>query len=301
MKNKKGFTLIELLAVLVVLAILALISIPITIRIINNARENSYKRSIAAYGRAVEEYIGEYLSDHDINYNNITYDMIKDNIKINGNSVECDKLQFKSNGDIVLRRCHTSNSKMYRYENRQVKEDAYEVGEELVINNVKFHVIERSDSSKDYIIALKDTPLTYEELREYGDQGWANSFGQIPFRGYGYNSSLVANVVNNWADAELNNEELNGIRLITIEELANLGYQKEGSGEYDINYNLTDSVPKWVYEGGPYWTNSVRRTSSGQGQIWVIKEDGSLFGGDMFYYAGGKIRPVINIDKDKID
>ena len=56
-----------------------------------------------------------------------------------------------------------------------------------------------------------------------------------------------------------------------------------------------------MYEGGPYWTSSVRRNSSGHGEIWVIKNDGSLFGGDMFYESGGKIRPVINIDKDIID
>ena len=72
MKKRLGFTLIELLAVLVVLAILALISIPITIRIINNARENSYKRSIENYGRAVELALGNHLVD----YSNTEYNTI---------------------------------------------------------------------------------------------------------------------------------------------------------------------------------------------------------------------------------
>ena len=215
MHNQKGFTLIELLAVLVVLAILALITIPITIRVINSARENSYKRSIAAYGRAVEDYVGEYLLKNKVDYKDITYNMISDNIKSTGHNVECTKLKFKDNGDIILRGCHTPNSKIYRYENRQVIEDTYEVGDKIVIKNMKFRVIKRSDSSNDYVIALKDTPLTYDELREYGDQGWGNGYGQLPFRGFGYSSSLAGTIVNNWASAELTDGEA---RLMTIEE-----------------------------------------------------------------------------------
>jgi type IV pilus assembly protein PilA len=48
MRNK-GFTLIELLAVIVILAIIALIAIPITINIINNAREAANLRSAELY------------------------------------------------------------------------------------------------------------------------------------------------------------------------------------------------------------------------------------------------------------
>ena len=42
---KKGFTLIELLAVIVILAIIALIATPVILGIINDAKENSNKRS----------------------------------------------------------------------------------------------------------------------------------------------------------------------------------------------------------------------------------------------------------------
>ena len=57
---KKGFTLIELLAVIVILAIIALIATPIIINIINDSREESYKRSIELYGKAVEQAIADY-------------------------------------------------------------------------------------------------------------------------------------------------------------------------------------------------------------------------------------------------
>ena len=51
---KKGFTLIELLAVIVILAIIALIATPIILGIINDAKEDSNKRSIENYAHAVE-------------------------------------------------------------------------------------------------------------------------------------------------------------------------------------------------------------------------------------------------------
>ena len=46
--NKKGFTLIELLAVIVILAIIALITVPVVIKIINNAKKGAAEDS--AYG-----------------------------------------------------------------------------------------------------------------------------------------------------------------------------------------------------------------------------------------------------------
>ena len=48
MKRKKGFTLIELLAVIVILAIIALITVPVVIKIINNAKKGAAEDS--AYG-----------------------------------------------------------------------------------------------------------------------------------------------------------------------------------------------------------------------------------------------------------
>jgi type IV pilus assembly protein PilA len=47
-KNTKGFTLIELLAVIVILAIIALITTPIILNVINNARKDAAKNK--AYG-----------------------------------------------------------------------------------------------------------------------------------------------------------------------------------------------------------------------------------------------------------
>ena len=57
---KKGFTLIELLAVIVILAIIALIATPIILGIINDAREESNKRSVELYASAIRNAIATY-------------------------------------------------------------------------------------------------------------------------------------------------------------------------------------------------------------------------------------------------
>lgn len=63
--NKKGFTLIELLAVLVVLAILALITTPIVLGIINDARKSARQRSVDAYGKAIELGVAQIMIDQE--------------------------------------------------------------------------------------------------------------------------------------------------------------------------------------------------------------------------------------------
>ena len=60
---KKGFTLIELLAVIVILALIALITIPAVLRITENAKISSYRRSIDLYGRAINTAVMAYKSD----------------------------------------------------------------------------------------------------------------------------------------------------------------------------------------------------------------------------------------------
>ena len=58
--KKRGFTLIELLAVIVVLAIVALIATPIVMNIIKDAKEESNKRSVEMYAKALELSIAQY-------------------------------------------------------------------------------------------------------------------------------------------------------------------------------------------------------------------------------------------------
>ena len=63
----RGFTLIELLAVIVVLAIIALIATPIVMNVIKDAKEESNKRSVEMYAKALELSIAKYqMQNNDI-------------------------------------------------------------------------------------------------------------------------------------------------------------------------------------------------------------------------------------------
>ena len=59
-KIKKGFTLLELLAVIVILIIIVLITVPIILRIIENAKKDSALDSAYGIRQAVKYY---YVSD----------------------------------------------------------------------------------------------------------------------------------------------------------------------------------------------------------------------------------------------
>ena len=61
--KKKGFTLIELLAVILILAIIAAIISPIVGKIIDNAREQSDRRSAERYVKAAQEFYAEAQLD----------------------------------------------------------------------------------------------------------------------------------------------------------------------------------------------------------------------------------------------
>ena len=70
-KNKKGFTLIELIAVLVILAIIALIVTPLVLNVIRKAKDSANKRSVDAYGKAIELAVATYLLDNSVFPNSV--------------------------------------------------------------------------------------------------------------------------------------------------------------------------------------------------------------------------------------
>ena len=85
--RKNAFTLIELLAVIVVLAILALIAVPIVLNIIKDARNNSNKRSIESYARAIDYAVSKHMAENP-DQEVVTWDDVKDKVEYKG-KVEC--------------------------------------------------------------------------------------------------------------------------------------------------------------------------------------------------------------------
>ena len=104
-KNRKGFTLIELIAVLVILAVLALIVTPLVMNIVKKTKDSANKRSVDAYGKAVELSVATYLLDtHE-------YPETLDNLTVEyrGNEVVCNIKTLNSDGSIYLSECTVGN------------------------------------------------------------------------------------------------------------------------------------------------------------------------------------------------
>ena len=331
--KKKGFTLIELLAVLVVLSILALISIPITIRIINSSRENSYKRSIASYAQALENYIAVNNIDNAGNDYDLLYNYVNDskfNTTYSGNRVECNYDPEVNNntskstlidGKLILRGCRVVNNAKekisnhkYRYIDRKVEldVDAYEIGNSLFINGELYYVIANSPITQDYVTAIKNIPLTQNEINSNGGVGTnqgmlyysSDTCGYID--GYSvttncknlYNESNVKIVVDNWSEKKFQNKELKTVdgysaRLIKVSELEKLGYGTI-SGYTPRNSN----VPHWIYGYSKYyWTMTEDPDYSTS--IYSVTDNGAVNTSAVFTFEQ-MVRPVINVYKDKI-
>ena len=124
MKNK-GFTLIELLAVIVILAIIALIATPIILNIISDSKEESNKRSVEMYGKAVEQAIAKsQLNGNEIpagdytttDGKTLTKDNISFEVQYSGSKVTCTTNKLYEDGSIYLAGCRVgTDTKEYTY------------------------------------------------------------------------------------------------------------------------------------------------------------------------------------------
>lgn len=104
MRNK-GFTLIELLAVIVILAIIALIATPIILGIINDARIESYKRSIELYAKSIENQIAKsQLNGSQVAPGDLSSAFLN-TIEYNGSRVVCTTNKSYSDGTVYLSGC----------------------------------------------------------------------------------------------------------------------------------------------------------------------------------------------------
>ena len=106
MKNKKGFTLIELLAVIVILAIIALIATPLTISVINGAKEKSFINSVYGLIDGVRLLSAEQLFDNAsnevvVNFNGGVSD--NTNFQVSGEMPSSGTMHLNSDGKVELK------------------------------------------------------------------------------------------------------------------------------------------------------------------------------------------------------
>ena len=169
MKNKKGFTLAELVSVLVILAIVALIATPLVINLVNKSTLSANKRSVDAYGKAVETAAMKYLMDN----GEYPTDLKSLSIEYSGFEVICNSMNVNPDGTIYLSECSVDGIEVrdgstkdgwYHYGGYM----AYKVGNKITFAGSEWYVIEDSDKTQEYVTLLKDKILTHEQLGDYG-------------------------------------------------------------------------------------------------------------------------------------
>lgn len=121
---KKGFTLVELLAVIVILGLLIAITVPITMNVLNNARENTSQRQI----ENIEKASKNWFLKANVNLDNSSQSVVvtlarllKDGY-IEGNTVKSISTDKEMNGCVVIR--YSSNQYSYKYKDSGCKCDS---------------------------------------------------------------------------------------------------------------------------------------------------------------------------------
>jgi prepilin-type N-terminal cleavage/methylation domain-containing protein len=79
MKRNNGFTLVELLAVIVILSLLIVVGVPITNKVINDARKRAFVDYVdKLYIDALNQYESDKAKNPKISYQCVLYDIEKD-------------------------------------------------------------------------------------------------------------------------------------------------------------------------------------------------------------------------------
>ena len=186
-KNKKAFTLIELIAVLVILSLVALIVTPLVMNILKRSKESVNRRSVDAYGKALELSVASYLLQHK-EYPDSLFEL---KVEYSGNEVICKTQKLNEDGSIYLSECSVNGILLkdektedgyYHYgkipdtkPEEPVVYQKYSIGDVVTYNGMNFYVIENSDESKDSVTLLKAEPLTVDEVNTYGGVGTENN------------------------------------------------------------------------------------------------------------------------------
>lgn len=215
------------------------------------------------------------------------------------------------------------------------KYKSYKIGDKISYNGDDYYVIRNSDENESSLTLLKANSLTFDEVNKY--KGNLNvqvtdkdGFGLIPYyesetcnrnldyletyncKG-SYNSSIIKQVVENWAKDVLNEEDLvyidsYKVRLLQFSELAHyLGYDLYNLIT-DYVLKKTEDVPEWVYNQvyktctmSQYYDSTNIYRIYPQGEVALNNGDNPGYGFRNNVYDICAVRPVINLDKCALD
>ena len=323
-----GFTLIELLAVIVILAIIALIATPIILKIINNVREESNKRSIELYVSAVKNSIVAYQFTNPNSPKKFT-DL---NIEYDGD-IECRIKELYEDGNFYLEGCKVNKSeKEYSYGTKKEtkkpctledldKDGVASLSDIVTCGTESFYVM-TNENNKITMLSMYNLyvgNVYYRNTRETITlENPTNKQSELA-KGYIYDSPIsygtvaFSNVVwftgtsdptyiyNKTADIiypyvseyeRILKEELNvksaKATLIRYQQLKELGC--------DLQKEICDLAPEWVYST-TYWTGSVVNEYL---NIYIEAGDGIYFYYDSYDNNMAGVRPVVTISTSEI-
>ena len=159
-KNKKGFTLIELIAVLVILAIIALIVTPLVLTVVRKAKDSANKRSVDAYGKAMEVALMAYVLDNGDTPN----DLNELTVEYTGNKVECNIKKITENGSIYLTECTVNGVKV---KDKSTEDGWYHYGKRDLTNEeyVDMYGISLERAISEYKKSNNQLPEDYKTLK----------------------------------------------------------------------------------------------------------------------------------------
>ena len=224
----------------------------------------------------------------------------------------CTTTRLNTDSSVYLAQCTVGGRSVTGYtygtdkteQEEDVTYEAYSVGDEVTYNNVDYYVIKNSDETEASVTLLKAEPLTYEEVQTYSNgtgaeiQNNGDNIGGMQYHSNNsdYTMSYIKQVVTAWS-LENVPSGLEVARLITIEELENLGYEYDE--EYSI-YPVSGFVPSWIY-GLKYWYWTMSQWQDNLSCVWYIGYFGDLGHNDRVYLVNGAVRPVIVLFKSVLD
>ena len=164
----------------------------------------------------------------------------------------------------------------------------YHQGDKITLNNEDYWIIANSEAGQDYVVALKDLPLTANEITNAGGTSSTSgdSLGKMSYHSSSseYETSNIKSVVDNWANSRFMNSELKEVdnysaRLITRTE-----------------YLTISNKNSWRYKSNWYWTMTPYNSS----QVWIILSSYAPNPGNV-HATDGSVRPIINVYKSALE
>lgn len=182
----------------------------------------------------------------------------------------------------------------------------YSVGDEITFNNEKWNVIKDSTENDDYVVVLKSSSLKELDGKPYYECPLENNNGlncsmkmSNDYKDSAAKKYFEETYINQLGKENLKDVNNYFIRLITIEELRELGC--------DIN-NKCNKAPSWLLSDSVSWTMSYASDTptmdAEKANVYAFGYDALSKSSDIQVLGVGStmnVRPVINLLKSSIE